>query len=87
MPQRKTRPSPPAPAADGPDAMRLQRGPDDDFFCLRYHVWYPSLDCAVRTKFRTCAGCLHCEQGRFNLRRHAATLARLRFPFPPAGLE
>jgi hypothetical protein len=35
----------------------------DDFFCLRYRVWYPSTDCAVRTKFRTSPGCLACDQG------------------------
>lgn len=53
------------------------RAPDDDFFCLRYRVWYPSLDCAYRTRFRTCAGCLDCEQGRFNLKRHSSRLARV----------
>jgi hypothetical protein len=52
------------------------RGPDDDFFCLRYRVWYPSLDCAIRTRYRTCAGCRDCEQGRFNLKRHRAVLGR-----------
>ncbi len=52
----------------------------DDFYCLRYRVWYPSLDCAVRTKYETCAGCLKCDQGRFNLRRHADALYGLRFP-------
>ncbi len=55
------------------------RGPEDDFFCLRYQVWYPSLDCAVRTRYKTCAGCLDCDQGRFNLKRHERELARLRF--------
>lgn len=56
------------------------RDPEDDFFCLRYEVWYSSLDCAVRTKFRTCGGCMNCEQGRFNFKRHAPALATLRFP-------
>jgi len=55
------------------------REPDDDFFCLRYQVWYPSFDCAVRTKFRTAPGCERCEQGRFNLKRHAPSLVRYRF--------
>jgi hypothetical protein len=54
--------------------QRSHRGPDDDFFCLRYQVWYPSFDCAVRTRFRTSPGCLACEQGRFNLRRHEDAL-------------
>jgi len=52
------------------------RGPDDDFFCLRYQVWYPSFDCAIRTKFETAPGCLSCQQGRFNLRRHADAIPR-----------
>jgi hypothetical protein len=63
-----------------PAAARAPRCPGDDFFCLRYEVWYSSIDCAVRTKFETCAGCRHCEQGRFNLKRHRASLARVRFP-------
>ena len=53
------------------------RGPDDDFFCLRFGVWYPSFDCAVRTRFDTCPACRRCEQGRFNLKRHRAGVARL----------
>jgi hypothetical protein len=59
-------------AACGP--THSHRGPDDDFFCLRFRVWYPSLDCAIRTKFRTSPGCLDCDQGRFNLRRHDEAL-------------
>ena len=54
------------------------RGPDDDFFCLRYQVWYASFDCAIRSRFRTCVGCLDCEQGRFNLQRHRTAVGRLR---------
>jgi hypothetical protein len=55
-------------------------GPDDtDFYCLRYEVWYDSYDCAIRTKFRTCPGCLKCDQGRFNLKRHAPALRTVRF--------
>jgi hypothetical protein len=50
----------------------------DDFYCLRYRVWYPSLDCAYRTRFRTSPGCLECDQGRFNLRRHRAALRGVR---------
>ncbi len=55
------------------------RLPEDDFFCLRYRVWYASLDCALRTRFRTAPGCLQCDQGRFNLRRHHSALAGSRF--------
>ena len=50
----------------------------DDFFCIRFAVWYPSFDCAFRTKFRTCPSCSNCDQGRFNLKRHAAVLPRER---------
>jgi hypothetical protein len=52
----------------------------DDFFCLRYQVWYPSFDCAVRTRFKTSAGCRNCHQGRFNQRRHDEALRRHRDP-------
>jgi len=53
--------------------------PGDDFFCIRYRVWYPSFDCAIRTRFRTSEGCLRCDQGRFNLKRHAASLRGVRW--------
>ncbi len=49
-----------------------------DFHCLRYGVPYPSIDCAFRTLYKTCPGCLDCEQGRFNLKRHRETLLRRR---------
>ena len=58
---------------------------DDDFFCLRFQVWYPSIDCAYRTRWQTCAACANCDQGRFNLKRHAAALPRLRPYRPPAA--
>jgi hypothetical protein len=57
-------------------AATVHRDPEDDFFCLRYAVWYPSFDCAIRTAWRTAPGCLRCEQGRFNLKRHRASLRR-----------
>ncbi len=61
----------------------------DDFFCLRYQVWYASMDCAVRTRFQTSPGCTRCEQGRFNLKRHADTLkqdeTRYRLLMPSGG--
>jgi hypothetical protein len=50
------------------------RDAEDDFYCLRYRVWYPSRDCAYRTWYRTCPGCSDCEQGRFNLKRHRSAL-------------
>jgi len=58
-----------------------RRGTEDDFFCLRFRVWYPSFDCAIRTRYRTCPSCRDCEQGRFNLKRHASRLAQERRPF------
>lgn len=59
--------------------MRCEfRHKEDDFFCIRYQVWYSSRDCAVRTKFRTSDGCLDCEQGRFNLKRHDGALRDVR---------
>ena len=51
----------------------------DDFFCIRYRVWYPSFDCAIRTRFHTSEGCRRCDQGRFNLKRHAAELRGIRW--------
>ena len=57
------------------------RDVEDDFFCLRFKVWYPSFDCAIRTRYRTCPSCRDCEQGRFNLKRHGSALAQLRRPF------
>jgi hypothetical protein len=66
--------------AEKSSAMRCaHRSPGDDFYCLRYQVWYSSLDCAIRTRYRTCAGCANCEQGRFNLKRHEQRVARERF--------
>ena len=53
---------------------------EDDFLCLRFNVTYPSIDCAFRTKFKTCGGCLNCDQGRFNFRRHASALIGVRPP-------
>ncbi len=70
-------------ATVSPRAREVAREADDDFFCLRYEVWYPSRDCAVRTKFKTCGGCLDCDQGRFNLKRHHAALRRAKPPVPP----
>lgn len=61
----------------------LHRDPEDDFFCIRYQVWYPSQDCAIRTRFHTSPGCLDCEQGRFNLKRHGSAVEGMRFHFAP----
>ena len=67
-------------ADDAPNATPAgKRGVEDDFFCIRYRVWYPSYDCAIRTRFRTSEGCLRCDQGRFNLKRHAEALRGVRW--------
>jgi hypothetical protein len=66
---------------DAPEALPAGTPlPGDDFFCLRYRVWYPSFDCAIRTKFHTAEGCLRCDQGRFNLKRHSEAVRRIRWP-------
>jgi len=64
-------------------AREAPKDAEDDFFCLRFQVWYPSIDCAYRTHWNTCGGCANCDQGRFNLKRHAGSLARLRPQRPP----
>ena len=52
----------------------------DDFFCIRYQVWYPSIDCAIRTRYQTSDGCKNCDQGLFNHKRHLIKLRTYRFP-------
>ena len=65
---------------DAPRAGPVGRpATEDDFFCIRYRVWYPSFDCAIRTRFRTSEGCLRCDQGRFNLKRHNSALRGFRW--------
>ena len=70
-----------------PCAREAAKDAEDDFFCLRFQVWYPSVDCAYRTRWRTCDACSNCDQGRFNLKRHAAALQRLRPYRPPVARE
>ena len=54
--------------------------PEDDFFCWRYQVWYNSLDCAARTRYRTAPGCRDCAQGEGNLALRRSDLARVHWP-------
>jgi hypothetical protein len=72
------------PARQVPTLSVMTRGhhrePEDDFVCIRYQMWYPSFDCAIRTRFQTSDGCRNCDQGLFNLKRHAAKLRTYRFP-------
>ena len=51
------------------------KAPDDDFFCWKFQIWYPSIDCAYRNLHRTCTPCADCAQGRRNLERRAPDLA------------
>ena len=44
------------------------RGPEDDFFCHKYQVWYRSSDCVYRQKNETFSGCMNCFQGHLNAR-------------------
>ena len=44
------------------------RGPDDDFFCHKYQVWYRVEDCVYRGTNKTFTGCVNCFQGRLNIR-------------------
>jgi hypothetical protein len=55
------------------------RLPGDDFFCWKFQIWYPSIDCAYRVKHRTCAPCSNCAQGRRNLERREVDLAQRRW--------
>ena len=50
------------------------RGPDDDFFCQKYRVWYRVRDCVYRGTHRTFAGCIDCLQGYVNIRSTARGL-------------
>lgn len=44
------------------------RGPHDDFFCWKFHVWYALRDCVFRHHYRTHPECADCEQGAANQR-------------------
>ena len=44
------------------------RGPEDDFFCHKYLVWYGAADCVYRQKNETFPGCMDCFQGHINSR-------------------
>ena len=44
------------------------KGPQDDFFCHKYGVWYRVEDCVYRTTHATYSGCATCFQGMLNAR-------------------
>jgi hypothetical protein len=49
-------------------ALEGTKGPDDDFFCHKYQVWYRVDDCVYRGQHKTFAGCISCFQGHLNMR-------------------
>jgi len=49
-------------------AQRGSPTSEDEFFCEKYRVWYPMLDCNYRVSHATYDGCVDCFQGRANLR-------------------
>ncbi len=57
------------------------KGPDDDFYCLKYQVWYRVADCVYRGRNRTYPGCVDCLQGYVNIRHALKGIA------PPVILE
>lgn len=77
-----------APATGEPGGPAPRRGaslrctyksPGDDFYCWKFQIWYPSIDCAYRVQNRTCSPCSNCAQGRRNLERRAEDLSRRRW--------
>jgi len=57
------------------------RSEEDDFYCWKYGIWYPSIDCAYRVKFNTFRGCAGCNQGKMNLKTHEWNLRKMKWPF------
>lgn len=55
------------------------RGPQDDFFCHKYQVWYRSADCVYRQRNETFPGCAECFQGHINSRSLDRGIAPPRF--------
>jgi len=51
-----------------PGVPQGTRGPDDDFFCHKYQVWYQVDDCVYRGQNQTFPGCANCFQGHLNIR-------------------
>jgi hypothetical protein len=72
-----------APSTSGarrPGSLRCTyKAPDDDFFCWKFQLWYPSIDCAYRVQHQTCEPCSDCAQGRRNLELRAPDLSRRRW--------
>lgn len=79
-------PEPARPAGRRTGSMRCTyKAPEDDFFCWKFQLWYPSIDCAYRVKHATCTPCANCAQGRRNLERRAEDLAQRRWIGDPTS--
>lgn len=75
-----------APARSGAESLRCTyKSPEDDFFCWKFQLWYPMIDCAYRNLYRTCTPCADCAQGSRNLERRAADVMRRRWFGDPAS--
>jgi len=57
-----------APSPAGEEIPQGTRGPDDDFYCHKYQVWYRVRDCVYRGRNKTFTGCENCFQGFLNIR-------------------
>jgi hypothetical protein len=73
--------------AQGEELFEGTRGPDDDFFCLKYQVWYRLEDCVYRGRNRTFSGCVNCFQGFLNIRSHEKGVAAPLIQAPRAAAE
>lgn len=75
-----------APVRSGAGSLRCTyKAPEDDFFCWKFQLWYPMIDCAYRNFYRTCTPCANCAQGHRNLERRAVDLAQRRWFGDPAS--
>ena len=65
------------------------RGPNDDFYCHKFEVWYRVDDCVFRGTHKTFAGCVDCFQGRLNMRSLEKGIRPPAFlsPDPPVGAD
>ena len=75
-------------AADGAPSAEGARGPRDDFFCIKYQVWYRLDDCVYRGVHKTFPGCVSCFQGHLNIRSRETGSRPLAMTAPrqrPAG--
>jgi|SoiMethySBSTD1v2_1073268.scaffolds.fasta_scaffold3144999_1 hypothetical protein len=75
-------------AADEAPPAAGTRSPRDDFFCIKYQVWYRLDDCVYRGVHKTFPGCVSCFQGHLNIRSRETGSRPLAMTAPrqrPAG--